>query len=41
MHINIENRFPTKDAAWDALNFVASNEVIYSAFNIKINVCKK
>lgn len=39
-HINIENRFPTKDAAWDALNFVASNEVIYSAFNIKINVCK-
>lgn len=37
-HINIENRFPTKDAAWDMLNYVASNGVIYFAFTTKISV---
>lgn len=39
-HINIEGRFPTKEMAWDMLNYVASHGVIYSAFNTKINVCK-
>lgn len=39
-HINIEGRFPTKDVAWDMLNYVAKNGVIYSAFNTKINVCE-
>lgn len=39
-HINLENRFATKDEAWDMLNYVASHGVIYSAFNGKISVCK-
>lgn len=39
-HINIENRFATEDAAWDMLNYVASQGVIYFAFTTKINVCK-
>jgi ribonucleoside-triphosphate reductase len=39
-HINIEGRFPTKEVAWEMLNYVASHGVIYSAFNTKINVCK-
>lgn len=38
-HINIEGRFPSNDAAWDMLNYVAKNGVIYSAFNTKIGVC--
>lgn len=38
-HINIEGRFPTKDVAWDMLNYVAKSGVIYSAFNTKINTC--
>lgn len=39
-HINIESRFPNKEMAWKMLNYIAKNEVIYSAFNTKINVCK-
>ena len=39
-HINLENRFATKDEAWEMLNYVASHGVIYSAFNGKISVCK-
>lgn len=39
-HINIEGRFPTKEVAWNMLNYVAQHGVIYSAFNTKINVCK-
>lgn len=39
-HINIENRFPTEEAAWDMLNYVASQGVIYFAFTTKISVCK-
>lgn len=39
-HINVEGRFPDKDTAWDMLNYVASQGVIYSAFNTKISVCK-
>lgn len=39
-HINIENRFADEESAWKALNYVASNGVIYSAFTTKINVCK-
>ena len=39
-HINIENRFSTKEEAWDMLNYVASQGVIYFAFNSKISVCK-
>lgn len=39
-HINIENRFASKDTAWDMLNYVAASGVIYSAFTTKISVCE-
>lgn len=39
-HINIENRFPSDDMAWDMLNYVAAHGVIYFAFTTKISVCK-
>ena len=39
-HIDIENRFPTDEAAWDMLNYVASQGVIYFAFTTKISVCE-
>lgn len=39
-HIDIENRFPNEETAWDMLNYVASQGVIYFAFTTKINVCK-
>lgn len=39
-HIDIENRFPNEKAAWDMLNYVAKQGVIYFAFTTKINVCE-
>ena len=39
-HINIEGRFPNEEAAWDMLNYVAKQGVIYFAFTTKISVCK-
>lgn len=39
-HINIENRFPSEEAAWEMLNYVASQGVIYFAFTTKIKVCE-
>ena len=39
-HINIENRFATSEEAWDMLNYVASQGVIYFAFTTKIRVCR-
>lgn len=39
-HIDIENRFPTKESAWGMLNYVASKGVIYFAFTTKISVCE-
>ena len=39
-HINIEGRFPTKDVAWEMLQYIAKSGVIYSAFNTKINTCR-
>lgn len=39
-HINIENRFPNADVAWDMLNYVAAHGVIYFAFTTKISVCE-
>jgi ribonucleoside-triphosphate reductase len=38
-HINIDNNFPNKDMAWDMLNYIASQGVIYFCYNTKINVC--
>lgn len=37
-HINVEGKFPNTDEAWDLLNYVAKQGVIYFAFNTKINV---
>lgn len=39
-HINIENRFANEEQAWEMLNYVASQGVIYFAFNTKIGVCE-
>lgn len=39
-HINLESNFPTTDAAWNMLNEIALEDVIYFAFNTRINVCK-
>ena len=39
-HINIENRFATEEEAWQMLNYVASQGVIYFAFTTKISVCE-
>lgn len=39
-HINIENRFPSEEAAWEMLNYVAARGVIYFAFTTKISVCR-
>ena len=39
-HINIDNNFPNKDMAWEMLNYIASQGVIYFCYNTKINVCK-
>ena len=38
-HINLESNFPNKDVAWDMLNYIASMDVIYFAFNTRINQC--
>lgn len=39
-HINLEANFPDKDAAWDMLNKIALENVIYFAFNTRINECE-
>lgn len=39
-HINLESNFANKDMAWDMLNYIASKNVFYFAFNTKINTCK-
>lgn len=40
-HIDIQNRFPTKESAWDMLNYIASQGVMYFAFTTKISVCEE
>lgn len=39
-HIDIEGRFPNDEVAWDMLNYVASQGVIYFAFTTKISICE-
>ena len=39
-HINIESNFPNEESAWDMLNYIAKNNVMYFAFNTRINECK-
>ena len=39
LHLNIENRFASKEEAWKTLNYIASQGVFYFAFNPKILQC--
>ncbi len=39
-HINLESNFPSTDEAWNMLNYIATQGVIYFCFNTRINVCK-
>lgn len=39
-HINLEANFPNTDSAWEMLNYIALKNVIYFAFNTRINECK-
>lgn len=39
-HINLESNFPNSDAAWEMLNYIATQGVIYFCFNTRINVCE-
>ena len=38
-HYNMNAPFANTDQAWDMLNYIASNGVIYFAFNYRINEC--
>lgn len=40
-HINLEGPFNNEEQAWDMLNYIASQGVIYFAFNLRINVCER
>ncbi len=40
LHANIDGQFANKEQAWELLNYIASNGVIYFAFNNKIATCK-
>lgn len=39
-HINIQGDFTNEEQAWDLLNYIASQGVIYFAYNKKISVCE-
>lgn len=39
-HINIQGNFANEEQAWDLLNYIASQGVIYFAYNKKISVCE-
>lgn len=39
-HINLEGPFTDFDTAWDLLNYIADEGVVYFAFCLKINTCK-
>ena len=39
-HISVEGQFATEESAWKMLNYLAQKNVIYFAFNSKINECK-
>ncbi len=41
LHINCDTPFYDKDVAWDMLNYIAQQGVIYFAFNTKISGCEK
>ena len=39
-HINLQGRFTSEEQSWELLNYIASQGVIYFAYNMKISVCK-
>ena len=39
-HINIQAPFNNFDTAWDLLNYISDQGVVYFAFNLRINSCK-
>lgn len=39
-HIQIDAPFTSEEQAWNALNYIAQHNVIYSAFNLRINIDK-
>lgn len=39
-HINIDNRFPSFESAWEALKYATNHGLIYFAFTGKIGVCE-
>lgn len=39
-HLNIEGQFSSEESAWKMLNYLAEHNVIYFAFNSKINECE-
>lgn len=39
MHVNLQGKFANEDQAWNLLNYIAKNGVIYMAYNPKISVC--
>lgn len=38
-HINLDTNFPNDDMAWEMLNYIVANNVMYFAFNTRINEC--
>lgn len=40
MHITLDGPFTNEEQAWDLLNYVASQGVLYFAMNLKIPVCE-
>lgn len=41
MHVNIQGQFSTEEQAWDLLNYIAKEGVIYMAYNPKISTCSE
>lgn len=39
-HINLQGRFTTEEQSWDMLNYMASQGIIYFAYNVQISVCE-
>ena len=39
-HINIEAPFQNFETAWNLLNYIADQGVVYFAFNLRISACK-
>jgi ribonucleoside-triphosphate reductase len=40
MHVNLQGKFANEDQAWDMLNYIAKEGVIYMAYNPKISICE-